>query len=375
MPDIALFIRPLDVLSFRGNRIFGEAGSYGVSQMPPQPSVAAGALRSALMVSRGIDPHAFAEGRLEDPDLGHRDAPGRFRLTHWQLARHDGLRISPLYRPPSDLVAKRDDEGGLRIERVRPRTRGAGISCSGATPDLAVLPESSRGKPVSGYWLDEQGWSDYLAGQTPAPAHWIPGSELWQTEIRTGVGLEPVRRCADDGKLFTTQAISLMRGNDSTIGFLARVHTADCPARITLRLGGDGHAAEAETVEWQPAQGDLQAMAQAGHARLILTTPGLFTEGWTPGDGAGVIRAPGIRGRITCAAVPRAEIISGYDLALRRPKSARRVAPVGSVYWVAFDEVSPQALADWLDAGLWSTDSLDRHRRAEGYNRFTLAIV
>lgn len=38
------FLEPLDVLFLRGNKLFGDPGSYGASLVPPWPSVAAGAL-------------------------------------------------------------------------------------------------------------------------------------------------------------------------------------------------------------------------------------------------------------------------------------------------------------------------------------------
>ena len=52
----ALFIEPLDVLILRGNKLFADAGSHGEALMPPWPSVAAGALRSRMLIDAGIDP-------------------------------------------------------------------------------------------------------------------------------------------------------------------------------------------------------------------------------------------------------------------------------------------------------------------------------
>ena len=49
----------------RGNKLFGEAGSYGESLVPPWPSVAAGAIRSALLVCKGMDPERFAKMTIE----------------------------------------------------------------------------------------------------------------------------------------------------------------------------------------------------------------------------------------------------------------------------------------------------------------------
>lgn len=371
MPDNALFIHPVDVLFFRGNRTFGEAGSFGESHMPPPPSVAAGALRSALLVARGIDPAAFAAGKADDPDLGDVDAPGPFTLLDWQLARHDGKTAEALHRPPADLVIKRDDAGDLRIERMQSTPAPAGIASSAATEQLAVLPEVTRGKPVGGYWLNEAGWAAVLGGSTPEPAHLVSTDSLWQNDIRTGVGLHPETRRADDGKLFTTQAIAPVQNGSVQTGFIARVRAGDWPGQLPLRLGGDGRAAIAEPDDWQPSQPDLDAIAREGRGRMILTSPGLFPGGWLPGR-EGMVEANGLRARITCAAVPRAETISGYDLARRQPKSAQRVAPAGSVYWLEDIEASPAALAEWIDAGLWFGEA-DDARRAEGFNRFTLA--
>ena len=59
----ALFIEPLDVLILRGNKLFADAGSHGEALMPPWPSVAAGALRSRILIDAGIDPAAFAASR------------------------------------------------------------------------------------------------------------------------------------------------------------------------------------------------------------------------------------------------------------------------------------------------------------------------
>lgn len=372
MPDTALFIRPVDVLFFRGNRLFGEAGSYGESLMPPPPSVAAGALRSALMAARGIEPAAFATGAVQDPDLGQIDQPGDFTLMDWHLARHDGETVHTFHRLPADLLVKRLDDGSLSVERMQPTAIPKSVTCSAATEQLAVLPEKERGKPVTNLWLDEQGWQTVLEGKIPQTTHLVESPRLWTTDIRTGVGLHPQTRRADDGKLFATQAIAPTNNDQGQTGFVARVQVSDWPGTLLLRLGGDGRAAIAEPQAWQPPRAHLADIVAARRARLILTSPGLFPEGWQPGKD-GLIQAPGLRARIVCAAVPRAETVSGYDLARRRPKPAERVAPVGSVYWLDDLEADEEALNAWLDAGLWAADAIDPMRRAEGYNRFAIA--
>jgi CRISPR-associated protein Cmr3 len=192
------------------------------------------------------------------------------------------------------------------------------------------------------------------------------------------VGLDAHKRRADDGKLFSLQAIHLNPG----AGFAVRVLGAEVPAGL-LRFGGDGRGARiaAAPVDWP--EPDYEAIANARRARLMLTSPGIFERGWLPtgaGEADPTCGAPfqlhGVRGRIVCAAVPRFEVISGWDLAKWQPKPALRAAPVGSVYWLELDEsVTHEALRKLAERGLWTEEEYDQNpRRAEGFNRLAFAL-
>jgi CRISPR-associated protein Cmr3 len=115
---------------------------------------------------------------------------------------------------------------------------------------------------------------------------------------------------------------------------------------------------------------------------MVLTSPGLFERGWLPtgaadaGCGEAVaFSLHGVSGRIVCAAVPRAEVVSGWDLARWQPKPALRAAPAGSVYWLELDgSVSADALRKLVEHGLWTEAQYNTDlRRAEGFNRVALA--
>jgi len=156
---------------------------------------------------------------------------------------------------------------------------------------------------------------------------------------------------------------------------LVGIDGADPPTEGTLRLGGDGRAAALRPVTHEPPMADLAAIAQAGRCRILLTAPGIFPSGWLPPGVApdGGFELHGVRGRLVSAAVPRAEIVSGWDLANWQPKPAQRAAPCGSVYWIDGLEATPEALGKLAEAGLWSEPCEDPQRRAEGFNRFTFA--
>jgi CRISPR-associated protein Cmr3 len=366
------FLEPLDVLFLRGNRLFGEPGSFGEGLMPPWPSVAAGALRSAILVRDGVDLAEFAAGRRSHPELGSPEAPGPFAVAAFHLARRrpDGT-VEVLFAPPADLVIGKGDDGSLSLSPLRPVALADGLQGSAPLARVAVLAESHRSKPAGGYWLTQGGWAAYLRGEVPGPQDLVEQSGLWRTDPRVGVGLDPERHRADDGKLFSPQALAPCAG----VGFLVGVIGAEPPASGTLRLGGDGRGCALSAAPYTAPGADLGALTTARRCRLVLTAPGLFAEGWRlPGLAAdGTWGLDGVRGRVVCAAVPRAEVVSGWDLAKWQPKAAQRAAPSGSVYWIEDLEADPESLGKLAAGGLWGAPCEDPQRRAEGFNTVALA--
>ena len=357
--------------------------------MPPWPSVAAGAMRSALLAYKGIDPSLFADGEHHDVELGTPECPGSFVLTGFNLARrwHDApAQAEPLRPLPADLILRRHDDNRLVAEMLQPLLPPDGICSSGSTSALAVLPEEARGKPETGYWLTSAGWRKYIAGKPIEPdADLIQSTDLWSLDLRVGVGLDPQRRRAADGALFSTQTVALRKAehqprssNRFDVGFLAETVGVDVPDDLPLRFGGDGRAALCRRISANSAIPNFDALAADGRCRLVLASPGIFRNGWRPtgttvSENDIVFDLHGVRGRLVCAAVPRAETISGFDLAKKRPKPAQRVAPNGSVYWLDEVRATPEALRKLAAEGLWSELPENAARRAEGFNRVTLA--
>ena len=393
-----VFLEPLDVLFLRGNKLFGDPGSYGESLMPPWPSVAAGALRSRMLVDAGIDLASFARGQATHPALGEPDKPGPFTVTAFHLARRftDG-RVEALYSPPADLVIAEEEGGGegnqskVSVRALRSTALATALASSAPLPLLPVLAERKRSKPASGYWLTEAGWRKYLADQTPEPGELVKSSDLWAIDLRVGVGLDEARRSAAEGRLFSVQAVAMrqrhrqVNGQAFDTGFLVSVEGAEPPQRGLVRLGGDGRAAAISAVAMQWPELDYDEIARMRRFRLVLTTPGIFAQGWLPtgarpeekrADGAVRFELDGVTGWIVAAAVPRAEVVSGWDLAMQKPKPALRAAPAGSVWWLELDQgVTAEALGKLVERGLWTEEQYDNEpRRAEGFNRAALAV-
>ncbi|MDR3352270.1 MAG: hypothetical protein LBO00_04520 [Zoogloeaceae bacterium] len=376
------FLEPLDVLFLRGNKLFGDPGSYGDAQMPPNPSVAAGAIRSRILVDAGIDLAAFARGEVPHPVLGTSRQPGEFALTAFHLARRkeDGT-IEPFFASPADLVLTTNEQGdALReVRAVHPRAMAHGIQSNYPLAHWPVLAQAERGKPAAGYCLTLAGWQTVLRGELPSDTqqHWRKISELWRVDERVGIGMDTATRSVVEGRLFTVQVVAPQPG----MGFLATVTDAELPKGGALRFGGDGRAVAVLRADVPLPEPDYAALARARRCRLILASPGVFAAGWLPAGAAPVegntaaFALHGVRGKITAAAVPRFETISGWDLANWRPKPAQRAVPTGSVYWLDELEADADSLRALAEQGLWPETPTpeDRLRRAEGFNRCALA--
>lgn len=378
MSDLAWrFIEPLDVLFLRGNQSFGDPGSYGQSVMPPWPSVAAGAIRSRILADDAVDLAAFARGDAPHDSLGTPADPGSFVLRAFHVARRTGDQMELLIAPPADLVITSDeaDTKKAHAQALKPTAHHPQLATSSPLPLLPVLAEAARRKSASGWWLTQAGWQTYLRGETPASSDLVHAQNLWAMDERVGVGLAADTRSAEDGRLFTNQAVAVKPG----IGFVAAVSGAAVPDGGLLRLGGDGRAASIRPAAIKWPEADYDAIAREGRCRLVLTSPGLFALGWLPNgctqDESGTLRFDlhGVQGRLVAASVARSETVSGWDLARRQPKPAQRIAPTGSVYWL--DEVSatPDALRKLAAHALWRQPCEDPARHAEGFNRLALA--
>jgi CRISPR-associated protein Cmr3 len=271
---------------------------------------------------------------------------------------------------PADFIATRNDDG-LGLHRLQPAVPVAGIETSAPLPRVPGLRADSRAKPEPGIWLTQGGWQRYLDGELPTAGALVESGRLWKLDPRVGVGLDAERRRAGDGKLFSVQAVVFEREH----GFLAAVEGAEPPAEGTLRLGGDGRAAAVHAVDHRPPAPDYPAIAVAGRCRLVLTSPGIFADGWRlPGlDRDNRFSLAGVSGRLVCAAVPRALVISGWDFSHWQPKPAQRAAPVGSVYWLEDVRATSAQLRNLAETGLWPEAAYDAQRRAEGFNRCAVA--
>ena len=396
------FVAPADVLMPRGNKGFGGTGQHGEAVPMPWPSVFAGALRSAILARH---PEALTDfvgggrpaGAVGDA-LGTSSEPGQFRLSWCSLATASDTATATSMTPlPADLIAYSSstlaaDTHSMLLAALEPLAPPPGLSTGSPLPLIPTLRSAHPGKAQAGRLLDGDALAAHLAGRLPAQSR--TRDEMVRAEMRLGIALDPVRRSAAEGHLYTTEALRFAvkdqpfgfdgKFSPSDAGYLVGIDGADglLGEAGLLRLGGDGRPAAYRRVDFRPPPPAVSAIAAAQRFRLMLTTPAVFEAGWMPphvkvtGDDH-VLDVPALEGgslfraRLACAALGRHEIVSGWNMATQRPKPAQRAVPTGSVYWFDRFEGDAERLAAWVAGGLWG-DNPDTARRAEGFNRALL---
>ncbi len=354
----ALKLRPLDVLHLRGNRLFGGPGDHGEALMPPWPSVFAGAIYShAMAVENRISEVSESKKGPEIIKEMYGDT-----WIHWiGLAKKEQVCF-PL---PSDLVIFKEN-GPVTMKPVKKDLfSGCFTGHTVELPEIPVIQTREQRKPSTGYWITADGLKKHLRGEPITESDLVLTSSLWLTDPRLGIALNTMTRTAEEGRIYTTEAVAL--AEDTAFVCLFRHEKGDLPNSGICRLGGDGRGAEITEYKNPPEIGRPESGWK--RFRMILATPCPSEHGWIPphvkkeGDGI-YLALNGLRARLMSAAVNRYEVISGWDLAKKCPKDAVRFIPAGSVYWFEVEQGDTSALEEIWKAGLIKTFA---DRRREGF--------
>ena len=103
--------------------------------------------------------------------------------------------------------------------------------------------------------------------------------------------------------------------------------------------------------------------------RVILATGAIFKNGALPSRL--LEEQNGVKVKLIAAKVDRPQTISGWDYKTNKPKSTRRLAPAGSVYWLELSG-SAEARKAWV-ASHWLQPVSDA--RQDCLDGFGLALI
>ncbi|MCS7304968.1 MAG: hypothetical protein NZ602_07660 [Thermoguttaceae bacterium] len=178
----------------------------------------------------------------------------------------------------------------------------------------------------------------FLQGQAPEASQIVPEEELFGHDHRTGIGIEMDRLISEEGQIYAISLLALQKG----VGFYAEVLLPPEGAQALrqihcLRWGGESRNVLLHVLQ-QPCRWPNHQPTDGQKPLLLLTTPGLFQQGWLPSC---------LQEHLVAAAVPGETAVSGWDLARGGPKPARFAAAAGSVYFLEkIPDQLPEALSD-----------------------------
>ncbi|ASV72884.1 CRISPR-associated RAMP Cmr3 [Thermogutta terrifontis] len=373
LKHLGALLEPLDVLFFRDGRPFAAAtrGSSGL----PTPQTTAGAIWASLLRAMGCNfdkirdvyIRAAENHRLEESDyqavwrqgLQEAGAPEWFfSMTirgPWLVRRRGGDRKDPsddkpdpahwelLFPMPATVFSFKKSELAERPEIWLGQPLSRNQTLPGWKPPRAgmrpIWVSTREDVETCKGFLTAAGMQKFLQSkpsQNFNKEDFVSESELFGHDNRTGIGINPQRLTSEEHQIYAASFLALKQ----EVAFYVELHLPPEGESVWksvsfLRWGGEGKQVAVKHFD-KPLEFPRAVPQNGQKPLLVLTTPGIFEDGWYPRC---------LAGELVAAAVPGEVAVSGWDLVRRGPKPTRFAASAGSVYFL---ERLPETLSDPL---------------------------
>ena len=352
-------VEPHDSFIPRDGRPFGLLAGVRATSLPfPFPSTTTGGVRTR----EGLD----AEGVFDNskPNI---ERVKNIEVRGALLAEIDNARrVCHWYAPtPADallLDADDKDNNKAKVCRLIPRGVAAGTT---NIPDglLPLFLESkNKGKPhayAPRFWKWKH-FTDWLAkpGDFTIEDLYNFGIRSLPQDERVHVAIDSATQTSDPSQLFQTRGLELTRQRlQNDLRTAARLALCVHTDATNVKIGVSSLGGERRLVSWHQFEGEANVFTshcperitddiiESKAGRIILLTPAYFEAGWRPSwllkQGNLTLRA---------AAVNRAQVISGWDLEIGKPKPTRRLVPAGSVFFFKIQADDETTIRNWINA-------------------------
>ncbi|WP_043097972.1 type III-B CRISPR module-associated Cmr3 family protein [Kallotenue papyrolyticum] len=358
-------IEPRDPLIVRDGRPFGPDPGARARSLPfPFPSTIAGALRhkAGLTASGAFDAE---RARPEHPDSVLKVGVRGPLL----VALNAADQVIECFAPaPADALLLRGDADEAKMQCVRllplqPPEGSVYRQPAGREPCLvgprrAVQAKPSEHAPRFWRWSVFERWLIEPDEGPCAPA--TLGLSQLPSESRMHVSINPASQTAEEGRLFQTIGLEFTGPERERLALAVESDGVFAHWRGGLApIGGERRLATWRPQPWtlpRCPDGLRQRIMRERACRLILLTPAFFAQGYRPTELLN--EREGVRPQLVAAAVPRPQVVSGWDLRIDRPKPSRRLAAAGSVYFLKLAADSDAAIGRWIDA-IWMQNVSD----------------
>lgn len=355
MPDV--LIDPCDVLFFRDYKPFsGGEQSVAAVRFPPLPLPFVGALRTVMLEQLLDDKSRRLDHILDDPkvtnQVGGSDDPWPLSFTGPFLVSQNDEQ-SNLYLPcPADLLHGKDRLGEDLFFPLVPAQHSILPGVKTSKPEFILRAADSQGNAESskGVLIDARMIESYLTGDSDFDQEMIlPSEDVFRKEPRTGIALEPGKRTARQGMLYSADFVRLQKDYRLLMRVYSSADYIPLPEQGSIRLGGEGKFAFFRQCQSDELFAGLEDIGQeiikeiqdTSRFKLCLMSPAIFRQGWLPDEVAPESFTMTINSQdfmLKGAAVSKAVLVGGWDLKKKRPRTLYRALPAGSVYFFEADE-------------------------------------
>jgi CRISPR-associated protein Cmr3 len=392
-------ITPRDPLITRDSRPFNNtAGARATSLAFPLPSVTTGGARTRAGSINGVFDTTKIANVLQIAVRGpflveeRTDATGQWEYLF--PAPADALLFDVPKAAQSPKEDNKKTERCARLELLTPKklddneiTDFTELEYVLAFAETDQVQEKPLAKPPQ-FWKAEK-FMEWLrnphSNAKVLLSEW--GHDGPQRESRMHVAIDLETSTNVEGMLFQTSGMEYVAEtkNMSRLGLAVQVDnlgSLSIEAGIGA-LGGERRLvnwSQPNSLEWPKVPDDiLNKVAEKKRCRVVLLTPAWFNQGWMPAYLSQV--KEGLHITLKAAAVGRAQVISGWDLAKNtnnggQAKPTRRLAPAGSVYYLEFegseDQIKKWVREKWFAAV--SDDDDDDQTRRDGFGVAAIGV-
>lgn len=333
-------IIPRDPLIFRDGKPFkADAGARAKSLPFPFPSTLVGAART--LAGRNAKTGVFDTNQIKE--LLEKKIRGPL------LVEFGKEKASLLFPAPADaLILKKDDEKEARRIQLVPSKLHEGEATDLEDLSVIVPTETAKEKPhrkAPRFWNTETFITWLKAPQNNDVTLSDLGHNGPVAESRMHVQIDKETGTAQDGALFQTSGLEFARlvasdikeeKQDPILSDLKEFGLAiESDADLREELGFLG--GERRIAQWQESDLKLPAcpaeikksIQEHKSCRLVLLTPAYFENGYLPEWLKDEYKL-----EVAAVALPRYQVVSGWDYKKNENKPTRRLVPAGSVYFL-----------------------------------------
>ncbi len=324
-----LEIKPLDTLFFRGGEPMeaGETHEAGGPVFPPVPETIIGALRTAILAQKGIEPERV-KNLAEDEDLDQKHLP------LWGSPQRPGFGIAgPIFRvngvdlfpAPANWFYRRVN-GTLEISEAQPLKK-APLKAKRSNILWIERPHEDMKPLASRFWLtrsalEREGCFDLkivcnLNEVTAEKAQAVPGFLLIKVEERVGIARDNARRTIEKGYLYATRHLRLSSGVSLIVGLDKPLCSSHLAEKGIFQLGGEGRLVR----YWLLEDKETPRLSGTNKGRLLAVSPVVYERA----QKAGLLNKPYASGRLFR--------VAGWDMRRAFHKPTRSYFPAGAVFF------------------------------------------